>query len=504
MQPVGPRALVILDGFGHLNRREHNAIAHATTPHLDRWFAQCPSALLRASGEAVGLPAGTIGNSEVGHMTIGAGRVIPQAVTLVGQAIGNGSFYDNPVLKKALARVKATSNRLHIMGLCSDAKVHSDIGQLYAYVMAARTAGIRDVFLHLFLDGRDVAPRSAAHYLEAVEHEVLCRGYGVIGSLHGRFYAMDRDKNFERTRKSYEVLVGATSASNRSWRQLLDAAYAHGITDEFFEPTLLRSDACIQPGDGVICFNIRPERIEQLTGSLIDSACAGFATKPLSLSCFVTPVSYGQTLATDILFPEVTIKHTLKDVFAAAGKTMFVIAETEKYAHVTYFFNGMREQAVSGERRVLVPSLKVATYADSPAMSAPAITQAVLATLEQPYDFYLINYANADMVGHSGNFAATVRAIECLDAQLGLLYDAFVTQQNGVLYITADHGNAEDMFDEVTQQPRTAHTANPVPFLVVTKSGCSTAASLPLHELADIAPYILDDMGLPVPIEMRR
>ncbi|MBS1986725.1 2,3-bisphosphoglycerate-independent phosphoglycerate mutase [Candidatus Dependentiae bacterium] len=504
MQPIGPRALVILDGFGRLNYREHNAIAQAATPHLDQWFGQCPSALVRASGESVGLPAGAIGNSEVGHMTIGTGRVIPQAVTLVEQAIGNKSFYDNPVLKEALARVKVTSNRLHIMGLCSDAKVHSDIGQLYAYVTAAHRAGIQNVFLHLFLDGRDVAPHSAERYLEAVEHEVVCRGYGLIGSLHGRFYAMDRDKNFERTKKSYDVLVGAAIARNSSWRQLLDLSYTHGITDEFFEPTLLRSDACIQPGDGVISFNIRPERIEQLTRSLIDPACAGFGTKPLSLSCFVTPVSYGQALATDILFPSSPLEHTFKDTLAAAHKTIFVIAETEKYAHVTYFFNGMREQAVLGETRVLIPSLKVATYADSPAMSAPAITQAVLATLKQPYDFYLINYANADMVGHSGDFAATVRAIECLDAQLGLLYDAFVVQQNGMLYITADHGNAEDMFDEATQQPRTAHTTNPVPFLVVTKNGCSAAASLPLHELADIAPYILHDMGLPVPIEMRK
>lgn len=495
MQSAGPIALIILDGFGYSKHRDNNAIAQAHTPHLDAWCKQYPSALLQASGTYVGLPAGSVGNSEVGHMTIGAGRVIQQAITRVGESIENKSFYNNTVLKNALARVKASSNRLHIMGLCSDAYVHSDVQQLYAYLKAAQDAGIEQVFLHLFLDGRDVPPRSAATYLSQLEQWITQNRFGTLGSLHGRFYAMDRDGNSERTKKSYDVLMGKTPVTDAAWQQVLSDAYDHGVTDEFLEPVLLRQDACIKPGDGVICFNARPDRVRQLTQQLLDAH---------ALSSFVTPVAYGGSLTTDVLFPDEYVMQTLKDVLAAAGKRMFVIAETEKYAHVTYFFNGMREQPVDGEMRMLIPSLKVTTYAEQPAMSAPAITQAVLNSLADPYDFYLINYANADMVGHSGNCAATIQAIECLDAQLGLLYDAFITQRNGTLYITADHGNAEDMFDESTQQPRTAHTTNLVPFLLITQRASSPVQPLPLRELADIAPYILQRMGLPVPIEMQR
>lgn len=505
MQPTGPTALIILDGFGLSNNKNNNAIAQAHTPHLKKWFKQCSSALLQASGSYVGLPAGCLGNSQVGHLTIGSGRIIKQPITYINESIDNKTFYGHTVLKKALAQIKAATGRLHIMGLCSDANVHSDIKQVYAYLQAAQSAGIQQVFLHLFLDGRDTPPRSASKYLTHLSAMLVQNAYGTIGSLHGRFYAMDRDRNFERTKKSYDVLIGSTQIIDRSWQQVLTDSYANSITDEFIEPVLLHQDAAILPGDGVLFFNVRPDRARQLTRSLIDPSFTDFVTQPLSLSCFVTPVDYGLSVATQVLFRGNPVLNTLKDVLCVAHKSMFVIAETEKYAHVTYFFNGMREQSVVGETRVLIPSLKLKTYAEQPCMSAPDITQAVIATLQKPYDFYLINYANADMVGHSGDLIATIKAIECLDVLLGLLYDALVTQHNGTLYITADHGKAEEMFDAEAQQPKTSHTINPVPFLVVTKDpvpdGCDK--QLPLHQLADIAPYILKCMGLPVPIEMQ-
>lgn len=492
LEPIGPIALIILDGFGYTKETTHNAIAKAYTPHLDAWFATCPFSFLEASGTHVGLLAGTIGNSEVGHLTIGAGRVIPQPVTQIHEAIHNGSFYHNPVLLQTLVKVKQHSGRLHIIGLCSDAQVHSDIEHMYALLKAAQAAGVRSVFLHLILDGRDVPPRSAAAYLKPLSHYLSQTGFGVIGSLHGRFYAMDRDNNFNRTEKSYNVLTGKEHSKPQPWQEILADDYKQNITDEFITPVLLDSDAIIRAGDGVIFFNTRPDRIAQLAESLV-----GF-----DLSCFVTLVDYGLTVPTEILIEQQPILQTLKDVLAAAHKRMFVIAETEKYAHVTYFFTGMRRTVLPGETRVLIPSLKLNTYAQQPNMSAPAITKAVLETMEDPYDFYLINYANADMVGHSGNLEATCKAIECLDTQLGLLYDAFVTQHNGTLYITADHGKAEEMFDSISGQPKTAHTTNLVPFIKVSATKTDNQ-KLPLTELADIAPYILNNMQLQVPDEMK-
>lgn len=492
MESIGPIALIILDGFGYRKETIHNAIAKANTPHLDAWFATCPFSLLEASGTHVGLLAGAIGNSEVGHLTIGAGRVISQPVTQIHEAIHKGTFYYNPVLLQALAKIKQHSERLHIIGLCSDAQVHSDIEHMYALLKAAQAAGIKSVFLHLILDGRDVPPQSAATYLKPLSNYLSQTSYGIIGSLHGRFYAMDRDNNGNRTEKSYNVLTGREHSKQKTWEEILANAYRQNITDEFITPVLLDADAFIKAGDGVIFFNTRPDRIAQLAESLV-----GF-----DLSCFVTLIDYGLTVSTEILFEQQPIFQTFKDVLAAAHKRMFVIAETEKYAHVTYFFTGMRRALLPGETRVLIPSLKLDTYAQQPNMSAPEITKAILETMEKPYDFYLINYANADMVGHSGNLEATSKAIECLDAQLGLLYDAFVTQHHGTLYITADHGNAEEMFDPISGQPKTAHTTNRVPFLVVSTTNTGNK-ELSLSELADIAPYILRSMQLPVPDEMK-
>lgn len=500
MPQKGPVVLVILDGFGYRPSREGNAIAQAYTPHLTSWLASYPHTLLHAAGSSVGLPSGYMGNSEVGHLTIGAGRTIPQPLTLINKAIEQGSLQANPVLIKALAKVKATSNRLHFIGLLSDAGIHSDIKHLQALLAIAQASDITSIFLHLFLDGRDTNPTSASLYLNALSSTIHQTPTITLGSLHGRFYAMDRDKHYDRTQQSYRVLTGQTDQNSAPWQTIIQENYAQGVTDEFITPTLLDKNGALHDGDGIIFFNIRPDRIRQLAASLLDQHFSAFPTKQYAFSCCLSLVDYGLQLPLETLLPVSKTYDTLKDVLAQHGKRIFTIAETEKYAHVTYFFNGMREEPVAGETRVLIPSLPVRTYENDPAMSAPAITEAVVATLSSPYDFYLINYANADMVGHSGNMAATIKAIECLDTQLGILYDAFVAQRNGTLFVTADHGNAEEMLD-AQGQPKTSHTTNDVPFFIITKDS-PVVSKLPLTTLADIAPYILHMMGLPIPSTM--
>lgn len=502
MKSKGPVVLVILDGFGYSLASTNNAIATAHTPFLDGCFAAYPWTLLKASGTAVGLREGAIGNSEVGHLTIGAGRVIKQPIQEIHEAIADGTFYTNSILVSALKQVKQQTGRLHLIGLCSDAQVHSDSAVIAPFLQAAKQAGIPAVFVHLILDGRDVAPQSSMVYLSAVCQVLQKMDYGFLASLHGRFFAMDRDHNNDRTQKSYDVLVGNTQKIEKNWKEIISASYQKGVTDEFIEPILLNPHGYIQKGDGVIFFNTRPDRIRQLAESLFNPSFVTFSTKQLDLSCCVTLVEYGLSIPTQVIFVQQPITDTLKDVLARAHARIFVIAETEKYAHVTYFFTGMREKAVAGETRMLIPSLKVKTYAEHPEMSAAAITKAVLATKGNPYDFYLINYANADMVGHTGDFQATCKAIACLDQQLQQLYDFFIPQLQGTLYITADHGKAEQLFDSITQQPKTAHTTNPVPFFVLSSSVTTTL--LPLQELSDIAPYILSQMGLRPPEEMKK
>ncbi len=467
--------LIILDGFGYRKTTEYNAIAQARTPHLNAWLKEYPHCLLNASGTAVGLPEGFIGNSEVGHETIGAGAIIKQPLTIINEAIDNGSFFENPKLTQALKKL-AYNKTLHIIGLLSDAGVHSDIKQLFAYIKAAQQHHIKNIVLHLFLDGRDVLPISAEKYLNELPPSVT------IGSIQGRYYAMDRNKNWDRTQKSIDVMIKKQMPQFNNWKEALHHYYQQGITDEFIPPTVLSQKAYIKDSDGIILFNFRPDRVRQITQKLKENS------NPLF---FITPVDYGNNLKTTVLFDIPLVKNSLKERLAAEGKTIFSIAETEKYAHVTYFFGGGTTK-FPGETQILIPSIHTKSYAEYPKMSAQLITDTVINSLKtNPRDFYLINYANADMVGHSGNLQATIQAVEFLDHELARLYDVLITQLNGTMYITADHGKAEDMFDEDNNQPRTAHTTNQVPFIMIRKDLENSGKQLHLHGLSDIASFIL-------------
>lgn len=469
--------LIILDGFGYSTTKKYNAIAQANTPHLSAWMKEYPHCLLHASGTAVGLPEGFIGNSEVGHHTIGAGAIIKQPLTIIHESINDKSFFENKALVQALKKLPYNKT-LHIIGLLSDAGIHSHIKHLDAYIQAAKQHHIKNIVLHLFLDGRDVAPISAEKFLKNIPAGVT------IGSIQGRFYAMDRDKNWDRTQKSIDVLIKKQDPQFSNWKDALHHYYKEGITDEFIPPTILASKAFIKNGDGIIFFNFRPDRAQQLTQKL---------RQIINPTFFITPIDYGNKLKTTPLFAIPNTPHTLKEQLTKEGKTIFSIAETEKYAHVTYFFGGGTSK-FPGETQILIPSISAHSYAEYPKMSAQLITDTVINSLEtNPRDFYLINYANADMVGHSGDLKATIQAIEFLDHELGRIYEVLITKLNGTLYITADHGKAEDMFDEETNQPKPSHTTNPVPFIMIRQNLKNSGRQLALKGLSDIAGFILQN-----------
>lgn len=502
MNKKRPTALVILDGFGYSKKTRYNAIHNASTPHFDEWFRHYPHAILQAAGSAVGLLDGYVGNSEVGHLTIGAGRIIDQPVKIIHEAIKNGSFFRNKILRDNLYKLAQSGKTLHIMGLLSDAGVHSHIEQLFALLQAAHQLGIQHVVVHAFLDGRDTPPQSAMHYLKILDTELQKIG-GILGSVHGRFYAMDRDHNWQRIEKSYRVLTEPQQIILSHWCNVLDHYYKNNITDEFIPPTQLNPDAFVKNGDGIIFFNVRSDRARELTESFVNQKFNNFKRYSINLAFFITPIAYNQDLTTTPLFETLQITHTLKEILAQHNKTIFSIAESEKYAHVTYFFNGGKEEKQVNEIWKLIPSIPAKSYVHIPKMAAPQITTSILKSLKtNPADFYLINYANADMIGHSGNFAATVKAIECLDHELSKLYDQIINQMDGTLYITADHGNAENTYDEASHQNRTAHTNNPVPFIMIRKKLRHSPELLPLSQLADIAPFILRNMDIPIPQQM--
>jgi 2,3-bisphosphoglycerate-independent phosphoglycerate mutase len=502
MSSAHPTVLVILDGYGYSPEKKYNAIANAHKPHIDAWFAQYPHTLLQASGPAVGLLPNTIGTSEVGHLTIGAGRIIPESVLRLQQMIDDGSFFKIPTLVDSLKKIKKSGGTLHLMGLLSDAGVHSHENILYALIKAATDHGINAIVIHPFLDGRDVPPRSAITYLERLEKILKQYGRGTIGTIHGRFYAMDRDKNWQRTEESYKILTQPQHKVYPDYKQHIQNEYVHGIYDEFIPPFQVNNESTVKDGDGIIFFNFRADRARQITYCFTHPELVPFKPKKIKLQFFIGATDYDHDVHNDCLITKEPIRNTFKDVLASAHKTMFSIAETEKYAHVTYFFGGGREQEQPGEQWVLIPSIKTRDYVHYPEMSASKITDAVLNSLTtKPCDFYLINYANADMVGHSGDYDATVKAVECLDRELEKLYNVVVEKMNGTLYITADHGNAEKMYDETSGQPKTSHTLNPVPFIMI-KKGIDTKMKLSLKGLSDIAPFILKNMDLPVPKEM--
>ena len=482
--------LIILDGFGLSESRRGNAIAHAETPNLDALCKQYPTCTLQASGEAVGLPAGQMGNSEVGHLNIGAGRVVYQDLTRISKAVSDKTFFENPVFRKAIEHAKINDSCLHLMGLVSDGGVHSHITHLLALMELASENNVRTE-VHAFLDGRDVPPRSALKYINEVDGYKGCR----IGTVSGRYYAMDRDNRWERVEKAYRALVSGEGESAERAADAVQNAYERGENDEFVLPTVVSGSTPVAGGDSIIFFNFRPDRAREITRAFVDPDFDNFERKKLDNLYFACMTEYAATIDADVAYAPEEITNTLGDVISQHGMRQLRIAETEKYAHVTFFFNGGVEVPNPGEDRCLIPSPKVATYDLLPEMSAHAVTDAVIERIEShDYDVIILNYANCDMVGHTGIFEAAVTAVETVDLCVGRVIDA-VRRSAGSAIITADHGNAEKMADE-DGTPHTAHTTNPVPLILVTDP---VVAGVRDGKLADIAPTILGLLGLPKP-----
>ena len=493
--------LVILDGWGESDDAFGNAIAAASTPAWHALRARWPVTGVAASGEAVGLPAGQQGNSEVGHLTIGAGRVIFQDLPKISRAIASGTFFDNAVLCAAVDRARENGGTLHCMGLVSPGGVHSHQDHGLAVAELARRRGLDRVAFHVFTDGRDEPPRSAGEFVEEFADGLRRVGVGRIASISGRYYAMDRDKRWDRTRRSYDVITGATSEAVPDALAHIAAQYDAGITDEFIEPVAVvgaggRREA-IRDGDTVVFFNFRPDRARQLCHAIVDEEFTGFhrTMQPADVR-LVTFTEYEVGLTPWVAFPKDDVAETLAQVVAEHGLRQFHVAETEKYAHVTYFLNGGREAPFDGEERLLVPSPKVPTYDLAPTMSAVAITDAVVQRVERGGDALIaVNYANADMVGHTGDLDATVLAVECIDACLARIAPAVIAA-GAALVVTADHGNAELKIDPVDGSRLTAHTTSPVPALIVNAGDAALRGGA---GLADVAPTVLGLLGLPVP-----
>jgi 2,3-bisphosphoglycerate-independent phosphoglycerate mutase len=496
-----PLVLAILDGWGVREDPHGNAIAAAALPNWRRILANYPHAFLEASGEAVGLPAGVMGNSEVGHINIGSGRIVPQGLVVIDEAIADGTFATNPVLQSTLAHVKTTGGTLHLFGLLSDGKVHSSLDHLEAMIAAAATAGV-PVAIDAFLDGRDTPPRSALRYVERIEKSLAAHGQpGAIASISGRYYAMDRDKRWERTQKAYSMLAaGEAPHAAPTAAAAIEEAYARGENDEFVLPTIVGQARPVRDGDAVIFFNFRPDRARELTLAFSDPTFAHFPVHRYADLVFATMTRYEDEFPNPVLFGPRPQAHTFGEVVAAAGLSQLRLAETEKYAHVTYFFNGGREEVFTQEDRVLIPSNRaVATYDLAPEMSAADITSTAIEDVaRRHHDVIVMNYANADMVGHTGVWDATVSALETIDQCLGRLEHA-VRGAGGILAITSDHGNAEEEFD-AEGNVFTAHTTNPVPFILVSEPLLGTLKAG--GKLGDIAPTLLPLLGLAAPPEM--
>ncbi len=497
--------LAVLDGWGQSDRAFGNAIAAAATPAVDRMMSRWPWTTVAASGEAVGLPAGQQGNSEVGHLTIGAGRVIFQPLTRISRAIADGTFFDNAVLCAAVDSAVQRGTALHCLGLISPGGVHSDQAHAVALAELARRRGLTRVYFHAFTDGRDEPPSSAAGFVRRFIADLDAAGCGRVVTVTGRYYAMDRDTRWERTQAAFEQVAGdGRGGIAPDAVAYIEAQYRAGVTDEFLPAVSIAADAAarvrIEDGDSVVFFNFRPDRARQLSHALVDTDFAGFQRSrvPAGLH-FVTFTEYERDLAAEVAFPRQDVVHTLAEEVAAAGLRQFHVAETEKYAHVTYFINGGREEPFNGEERLLVPSPRVPTYDAVPEMSAAAVTDAVVAHVERGDDaLIVVNFANPDMVGHTGVFDATVVAVEFVDACLDRIERAVLAADGGLL-ITADHGNAELKIEAADNSPLTAHTTSPVPVILC---GTDAAALRGGGGLADIAPTVLTAMGLRVPDEM--
>lgn len=494
-----PLVLCILDGFGYNPQANGNAIAAAKKPNLDKLFAECPHTLIGASGMDVGLPDGQMGNSEVGHTNIGAGRVVYQELTRITKSIADGDFFDNEALSAAM-KAAAQGHALHLFGLLSDGGVHSHIEHLYGLLEMAKRAGAKDVYVHCFMDGRDVPPSSGKDYVQQLEAKMAQLGIGKIASVMGRYYAMDRDNRWDRVEKAYSAMVLGEGEHSASAAAAMQASYDAQVTDEFVLPTVIDGGAPIKAGDSVVFFNFRPDRAREITRTLVDPAFDGFTRKngffAVNFVCFT---QYDATMPNvQVAFHPQSLKNTFGEYISDLGKTQLRIAETEKYAHVTFFFNGGKEEPYKNEDRALIKSPKVATYDLQPEMSAYEVCEEMVRRIEsEKYDVIILNFANCDMVGHTGVFDAAVKAVEAVDTCVGRIVDA-LAKVGGAMLLTADHGNADKMY-EADGSPFTAHTTNPVPLLAYGVPGAKLREG---GRLADLAPTMLKLMGLAQPQEM--
>ncbi|NDJ22668.1 2,3-bisphosphoglycerate-independent phosphoglycerate mutase [Nostoc sp. B(2019)] len=504
--PVAPVVLVILDGWGYCEETRGNAIVAAKTPIVESLWAAYPHTLICTSGKAVGLPEGQMGNSEVGHLNIGAGRVVPQELVRISDAVEDGSIALNPALVKICQEVRSRNSKLHLVGLCSEGGVHSHITHLFGLLDLAKNQRISEVCIHAITDGRDTAPKDGVKAITLLQDYIDRTGIGRIVTLSGRYYAMDRDHRWDRVKRAYDVMTQDGAGDGRKALEVLQASYAEGINDEFVLPARIAPGA-IEPGDGVIFFNFRPDRARQLTQALVSPNFNAFERQQITPLSFVTFTQYDSDLRVAVAFEPQNLSNILGEVIANHDLKQFRTAETEKYAHVTYFFNGGLEEPFVGEDRELVSSPMVATYDKAPAMSAQAVTDVAIAAIQKGiYSLVVINYANPDMVGHTGQIEATITAIETVDRCLGRLVESIV-KVGGTTIITADHGNAEYMLDN-KGNPWTAHTTNPVPLILVEGEkvkipGHATNVELRSDgKLSDIAPTILEILQLPQPPEM--
>ena len=492
-----PLCLMILDGFGIAPPKENNAIFRAVTPNMDKYLADYPNTLVSASGMDVGLPDGQMGNSEVGHTNIGAGRIVYQELTRITKSISDGDFFENPVLKYSMENCVKNGTKLHLAGLLSDGGVHSHNTHLYALIEMAKKLGVPEVYVHCLLDGRDVAPNSGADFVKELEEKMAEIGKGKIATVMGRYYAMDRDQRWDRVELAYNAIACGNGEENSSAYNAVKASYEKEIYDEFVVPTVISKNATVEDGDSFIFFNFRPDRAREITRCFVDSEFEGFDREKFSKVNYVCMTQYDATMPNvEVAFKPEALTNTLGEILSKNGMSQLRIAETEKYAHVTFFFNGGEEKVYDREDRALIPSPKVATYDLKPEMSAYEVTEEALKRIDSDlYDVIILNFANCDMVGHTGIMEAAVKAVETVDECAAKIVDK-ITSLGGTVIITADHGNADCMVDE-DGGPFTAHTTNKVPFIVIGKD-------VTLHEgrLADIAPTMLGLLNIEQPAEM--
>ncbi|MBN2797427.1 MAG: 2,3-bisphosphoglycerate-independent phosphoglycerate mutase [Clostridia bacterium] len=493
-----PIALVILDGWGYNKAYEFNAIHLANTPNMDNYLKQYPNTRLHTSGLAVGLPNGQMGNSEVGHLNIGAGRVVYQALTRITKSIEDGDFFENEALQLAVQTVKENGSALHLMGLFSPGGVHSHTEHIKGLLQLAKKENLEKVYLHAFLDGRDTPPQSAVTFIEEMEAYMNEESIGEIASITGRYYAMDRDKRWERVEKAYNNLIHADGNKANSAMEAIQASYAEGVNDEFVLPTMINTEAVVKDRDAIVFFNFRPDRAREITRAFVDVDFDGFPREKKDVT-YVCMTEYDKTIEhVSVAFKPETLNNTLGEYLSNQGKTQLRIAETEKYAHVTFFFNGGVEEPEKGESRVLINSPSVATYDLKPEMSAYEVTAALEAEIDKDlHDVIILNFANPDMVGHTGVLEAAIKAVETVDECLGRVVNKILSKEGKVL-ITADHGNAEEMVNEETGNPQTAHTTFDVPLIMIGENKELKDDG----RLCDLAPTLLEMMGLEIPSEM--